>query len=303
MSIGYLAVIVGVTAGVGLLLLVLAYDAARPTLVRRLAPALDVRERGRAQTSISAVEALIAAAGRDLGRAVGMIGSSTSSVRERLRTLGREEDVGQIRTEQLASAALGVGLVLLATPLLLARAVPGLIIVALALMAAVGGALARDTWLSIQVRRYRAQLVRQLPDIVELLALAISAGEGPLAALTRVCDIGTGELAARLRATLAAVHAGAPLAQALRELSEGNAVPALRRFSESMVTALERGTPLAAVLHAIAQDLRAEARESLMESGGKREIGMLVPVVFLILPVSVIFALYPGLHALNAVMT
>ena len=36
-----------------------------------------------------------------------------------------------------------------------------------------------------------------------------------------------------------------------------------------------------------------------MESGGKREVAMLFPVVFIILPVTVVFALYPGLVALR----
>ncbi len=36
-----------------------------------------------------------------------------------------------------------------------------------------------------------------------------------------------------------------------------------------------------------------------MEAGGRREIGMMVPVVFLVLPVTVLFAVYPGLTVLD----
>ena len=36
-----------------------------------------------------------------------------------------------------------------------------------------------------------------------------------------------------------------------------------------------------------------------MEEGGKREIAMMVPVVFLILPVTVIFAVFPGLTTIR----
>lgn len=38
-----------------------------------------------------------------------------------------------------------------------------------------------------------------------------------------------------------------------------------------------------------------------MESGGKKEIAMMVPVVFLVLPITILFALYPGLIAITAV--
>ena len=36
-----------------------------------------------------------------------------------------------------------------------------------------------------------------------------------------------------------------------------------------------------------------------METGGKKEIAMMVPVVFLLLPVTVLFALFPGIHMLS----
>jgi tight adherence protein C len=63
--------------------------------------------------------------------------------------------------------------------------------------------------------------------------------------------------------------------------------------------AVERGTPLADVLRAQAQDVRDMGRRRLMETGGKKEIAMMVPVVFLVLPVTVLFAVYPGLAVLT----
>ena len=65
------------------------------------------------------------------------------------------------------------------------------------------------------------------------------------------------------------------------------------------VAAIERGSPLASVLHDQARDQRERSLAALMEEGGRREIAMLLPVVFLILPVTVMFALYPGLIALD----
>jgi tight adherence protein C len=32
----------------------------------------------------------------------------------------------------------------------------------------------------------------------------------------------------------------------------------------------------------------------VMEAGGKKEIAMMVPVVFMVLPITVLFAIYPG---------
>ena len=61
-----------------------------------------------------------------------------------------------------------------------------------------------------------------------------------------------------------------------------------------MIVAVERGTPLAEVLRAQAQDVREEGRRAVMEEGGKKEIAMMIPVVFLVLPITVLFALFPG---------
>jgi len=53
------------------------------------------------------------------------------------------------------------------------------------------------------------------------------------------------------------------------------------------------------VLRAQAQDARDEGRRALMERGGKQVVAMMVPVVFLVLPVTVVFAVYPGLAVLR----
>ena len=60
------------------------------------------------------------------------------------------------------------------------------------------------------------------------------------------------------------------------------------------MVAIERGTPLAEVLRAQATDVREYSKRALLEAGGRKELQMMVPVVFLILPVTVLFALYPG---------
>jgi len=85
---------------------------------------------------------------------------------------------------------------------------------------------------------------------------------------------------------------------ALASLRDRTGVEALARFVDGMVVAIERGTPLAEVLRAQAVDVREAGKRALLEAGGRREIAMMFPVVFLVLPVTVVFALYPGLFSL-----
>jgi len=98
---------------------------------------------------------------------------------------------------------------------------------------------------------------------------------------------------------VARTRTGLSLTNALSALSETSSSPELVRFVDSIVVATDRGTPLAEVLRAQARDIRESSRQRLMELGGTKEIGMMVPVVFLILPVTVLFALFPGLAVLE----
>jgi tight adherence protein C len=46
-------------------------------------------------------------------------------------------------------------------------------------------------------------------------------------------------------------------------------------------------------------DARESSRRALIEAGGRKEIAMMVPVVFLVLPISVLFVLFPGFYGLS----
>jgi len=68
---------------------------------------------------------------------------------------------------------------------------------------------------------------------------------------------------------------------------------------DALVVALERGTPLADVLRSQADDIRGARRRTLLELAGRKDVLMLVPVVFLILPTVVLIALFPAAQALR----
>ncbi|BDZ56013.1 hypothetical protein GCM10025870_30860 [Agromyces marinus] len=93
---------------------------------------------------------------------------------------------------------------------------------------------------------------------------------------------------------------GVPLGVALAEVRDGLDHAALTRALDQALAALERGAPLAGVLRAQAGDARADAKRHLIELAGRKEIAMLVPLVFLILPVTIAFALFPGYLVLQA---
>jgi len=91
-----------------------------------------------------------------------------------------------------------------------------------------------------------------------------------------------------------AVRTGEPVGSAFDRLAATTGVPLVARFADGIAIAVERGTPLADVLHAQAADVREAGRRELIETAARKEVFMMVPVVFLILPITILFAFYPG---------
>ena len=163
-----------------------------------------------------------------------------------------------------------------------------------------GGFLFRDYWLGVQIRKRRVRMMAEFPSLAEMMALAVSAGESATGALDRVCRSARGELSKEFGERSSqkpgqANHWWRRCRSSLR----GRILGALVRFVDGIIVAVERGTPLAEVLRAQAQDVRDTAKRDLMESAGKKEIAMMVPLVFGVLPLTVVFAVFPGLAALS----
>lgn len=223
-----------------------------------------------------------------------------ASVRRRLERAGRTTTVQEFRVEQVLWGVGGFAVTaawgLLSALTGSADPLPALV---LCLVGFAGGVLLRDTALTSQVRKRDREILTEFPTVAELLALAVAAGEGPAAALDRVVGRTGGELSRELAKVLAEVRTGVPVARAFDDLAARTGLPLLARFAEGVAVAVERGTPLADVLHAQAADVREAGRRELIETAARKEVFMMVPVVFLVLPVTVLFAFYPGLIGLR----
>ncbi len=138
--------------------------------------------------------------------------------------------------------------------------------------------------------------------LADLLALAVSAGASPVAGLDRAAAVLRGPLADRINDALARIRSGAPLVDGLEALGVAAQVSSLTRLLDALATAHARGTPLTEVMRAQAMDARAEERRRLLEVAGRKDVAMLVPIVFLVLPTVILIAVFPGLRALEVVV-
>ncbi|NYJ00334.1 tight adherence protein C [Nocardioides thalensis] len=288
-------------AALGLLLVVTrAVALRRPSLEARVLPYvrdLGTTSRGRRTpvTTGSPLRDLFAPTLSSAGDAVERVLGGAPSVRRRLARAGLDRTVHEFRVEQviwgIAGFALAAGWALLWS---WSRPLNPVSAVAVCLVALVLGVLLRDHHLSTQVRRRERAIVAEFPTIAELLALAVAAGEGPVAALDRVVRRSGGALSDDLGAVLAAIRTGEPVSDAFDRLAATTGVPVVARFAHGVAVAVDRGTPLTDVLHAQAADVRESGRRELIEEASRKEVLMMVPVVFLVLPVTVLFAFWPG---------
>lgn len=303
--------LLGAVAAVGALLASLASPPLRRrSLAERVAPyltdadvpsrllAADPPDRG------STVGRLLAPVLKDAVTFLDKVIGGQVSVRRRLAALGSPMTVEQFRTEQViwGAVAAAVGMVVGLLAVFTGQSNP-VVLALLVVVCATGGVLGRDWWLGQAVAKRDTEMLIEFPVVAEMLALAVTAGEGPVGAIDRISRLAKGQLVTQLAGLLAETRSGTPLLQALTNLRDRTQLEPLARFLDGMAVAIERGTPLADVLRAQAADVRALGKRQLLESGGKKEIAMMVPVVFIVLPITILFALYPGLVAITAVAT
>jgi len=152
----------------------------------------------------------------------------------------------------------------------------------------VTGCVAAELALRSVVKRRALRITSELPTVFEFTSLCLAAGESITDTLRRVAQVGSGDFAGELRHVMRQVDTGVSLASALRQLSARLQLPAVTRGIEQILGALDRGAPLAAVLQAQAQDAREDDKRELLEKAGQKEVVMLIPLVFLILPVTIL---------------
>lgn len=226
--------------------------------------------------------------------------TTDASVTARLSRLGSAWSVDSFRARQvlLIVAGLVAGATLCAV-IIVVRGFNPFVCIVLIVLGGISGHFLNDWLLTQAVKKREERILAEFPTIAELLALSITAGEGTVDALNRVCHTATGELSDELNIALAQARTGTSLVDALDSMARRTGIQSLIQFVDGLAIALARGTPLSDVLRAQAADVREEGRRKLMELSGKKEVGMLVPVVLFVLPITVLFAVYPSLTVLK----
>ncbi len=221
-----------------------------------------------------------------------------TEIKGRLAEIGQfdQSAYGEFRYRQLMASA-GAGLIpFLALFLMMLNLLQA---ISMSVFMGIGAYLLYDRHLSTLVKNRRDQIEAEFPAIIEMLTLAIAAGETPIGSFARIADRSDAYLAKEFSKVVLQVREGRPFHESLDEMSRSLKSPSIRRFIDALVMALVRGAPIVDVLHRHVAEARINQRNLVMDKAGKAETSMMVPIVFLILPISVLFALWPSINQLS----
>jgi Flp pilus assembly protein TadB len=147
-------------------------------------------------------------------------------------------------------------------------------------------------------RRRAERLERELPVVVELVGVAVSAGCTPFHAVEHAAQFGPERCAAALRGVMQACARGQSFHDALRDL--GVSATTLRPLTDALRTSARLGTPAAPALGRLAAEVRADVRRRAEARARTVPVRLCFPLVLCVLPafalLTVVPAVLSGLH-------
>lgn len=151
-----------------------------------------------------------------------------------------------------------------------------------------------------QVESREERILRQLPDIMDLLVICMEAGLGFTSAVSRTVANIDGEMSDEFALALGEMRAGSSRADALSGLAERVQIPHVRSFVTAIRQADQFGISVSTVLRNQAEEMRIARRQAAQEKAQKAPVKMLVPMVFCIFPPMFIVVIGPAALSMGA---
>jgi Flp pilus assembly protein TadB len=170
---------------------------------------------------------------------------------------------------------------------------------------AAGVAAAVGTWVAVgraepaDVRRRRAEVRRDLPHVVDLLAATLRAGAAPGDGVALVAAALPGAAADRLSGVAARLALGLDPVQVWEGLAGD---PELGRLGRALARAQSSGAPVVAAVERLADDLARAARAETEERARAVGVKAALPLGLCLLPAFVLVGIVPLVVALLAAL-
>lgn len=153
-------------------------------------------------------------------------------------------------------------------------------------------------WLGQQIKKRKKNIVKALPDALDLLTISVEAGLAFDSALQRVTEKWDNELAREFRRVLTDTRLGRVRREALKDMANRTGVEDVQTFTAAVIQAEQLGVSIGKILRVQADQMRIRRRQRAEEAAQKAPIKMLFPMVFLIFPSLFVVILGPAIPRL-----
>ncbi len=150
-------------------------------------------------------------------------------------------------------------------------------------------------WLKRRIGKRRAEIIKALPDALDMLTIAVDAGLGFDSAMLKIGEKWNNALADEFNRVIAEQRVGVSRRDSLRDLAQRTDVPDVSNFVAVILQADQLGLSIAKVLHAQSEQLRVRRRQRAEEKARQAPTKMLFPLVFLIFPALFVVILGPAI--------
>ncbi len=143
------------------------------------------------------------------------------------------------------------------------------------------------------IEKRKQDILRQLPDFLDLLCVSVQAGLGLDSALRRITEKMDGPLPEECRQLLHEIQLGMNRRQAMERMAMRCDIPELDMFLSALIQAGQMGMPLGSVLQIQAENMRHSRLQRAKKAAQEAPIKMLFPMALFIFPTILIVILLP----------
>jgi tight adherence protein C len=149
-------------------------------------------------------------------------------------------------------------------------------------------------WLRSKIRRRQDEVIKALPDALDLLTICVEAGLGFDAAMAKVAEKWDNELSRAFGRVIQEIRLGKLRREALREMDRNLEVTDITSFVAAIIQADQLGVSIAKVMRIQSEQMRIRRRQRAEEKAHQAPVKMLFPMVFLIFPAIYVVLLGPA---------
>jgi tight adherence protein C len=160
-----------------------------------------------------------------------------------------------------------------------------------------------NVWLSTRISARKHEIVKNLPDALDMMTVCVDVGLGLSGAMQHVCQSWENALVEEFTRVLAEVKLGRTRTEALESMANRTGVDEVMNFVMALTLADKLGVSISQVLHIQANQMRIARRQKAEEAARQASIKMLFPLVFLIFPAMFAVLLGPAVPLLLETLT